>query len=119
MENIFDSLKRRAFDTVTQVMGYNATWTSSESGSSELTARVGYKDPSEAQELSGIDSWNPDEPFLEYRADFFPGLKERVDNKELEHVAIIGVGYFAIQDIRTKFDGDTFVARLLKTDPPT
>lgn len=112
--NIFDSLKRRAFDTVTQVMGYDATWTSSESGNSELKARVGYKDPSEAQELSGIDSWNPDEPFMEYRIDFFPGLKDRVDANHPEFVQIAGVGNFAVVEVKTKYDGDTYIARLRK-----
>lgn len=115
--NVFDSLKRTAFDVVTNLMGYNAKWTSSESGSSELTARVGYKDPSEAQELSGIESWNPNEPFMEYRIDFFPGLKSQVDAGKLEHVTIEGIGFFAIKEVRTKFDGDTYVARLQHDTP--
>jgi hypothetical protein len=99
-------------------MGYDATWTSSESGSSQLTARVTYKDPSEAQELSGIDTWNPDEPFMEYRVDFFPGLKERVDSSKLEYVEILEIGWFAVREVKTKFDGDTFIARLTKTEAP-
>lgn len=112
MGNIFDSLKRKAFDVVTLTMGYDATWQSSESGVLVQTARVGFKDPSEKQELSGIDTWNPDEPFMEYRTDFFPGLKERVDASNLEYVEISGVGYFAVREVKTKFDGETFVARL-------
>lgn len=116
--NHFDSLKRQAFDVVTQTMGYNATWQSSESGSLLLSARVGYKDPSEKQELSGIDSWNPDQPFMEYRVDFFPGLKARVDSAELEHVTIEGIGYFSVKEVRTAVDGDTYVARLDAATPP-
>ncbi len=115
--NQFDSLKKGAFDVVTQVMGYDATWTSSESGSSELKARVGYKDPSEKQELSGIDSWNPNEPFMEYRAPFFEGLKDRVDNNKAEFVEIEGIGYFAVKEVQTKVDGEVFVARLVETTP--
>ena len=115
--NIFDNAKRKAFDVVTQVMGYDAKWTSSVSGSSELTARVGFKEPSEKQELSGIDSWNPNEPFMEYRVDFFDGLKTRVDTGNLEHVEIVGVGYFAIKEIQTKVDGEVYVARLIRTTP--
>lgn len=114
--NQFDSLKKRAFDTVTHVMGYDATWVSSESNES-FTARVGYKDPSEAQELSGIDSWNPDQPFMEYRTGFFAGLKEAVDDAQPEFVTIAGIGYFAVKEVQTKFDGDTFVARLVATEP--
>ena len=112
MGNAFDSLKKQAFDVVTHVMGYDAVWTSSESGSLPLLARVGYKDPSEKQELSGIDSWNPDEPFMEYRIGFFPGLKERVDSSHAEFVEISGKGFFAVREVQTKFDGETFVARL-------
>jgi len=112
--NIFDSLKIKAFDVVTNVMGYNATWLS---GSITYSARVGFKDPSEKQELSGIDSWNPDEPFMEYRIGFFENLKTRVDTGNLEHVTIEGVGYFAVVEVKTKYDGETFVARLRHAVP--
>lgn len=115
--NIFDNAKRHAFDVVTQVMGYDAKWTSSVSGSSELTARVGFKEPSEKQELSGIDSWNPNEPFMEYRVDFFDGLKTRVDAGNAEFVEIVGVGYFAVKEVQTKVDGEVYVARLIRTMP--
>lgn len=109
--NAFDSLKKNTFDTVTRVMGYDAIWVNSESNESFI-ARVGYKDPSEKQELSGIDSWNPSEPFMEYRAGFFENLKVRVDNGNLETVEISGKGNFAVVEVRSKYDGDTFVARL-------
>ena len=112
--NIFDSLKTKAFDVVTNVMGYNATWLS---GSITYSARVGFKDPSEKQELSGIDSWNPDEPFMEYRIGFFENLKLKVDSGNLEHVTIEGIGYFAVVEVKTKYDGETFVARLRHAVP--
>lgn len=107
--NIFDSLKTQAFDVITNTMGYNASWLSE---SILHSARVGFKDPSEKQELSGIDSWNPDEPFMEYRIGFFENLKLNVDSGNLEHVTIEGIGYFAVVEVRTKYDGETFVARL-------
>jgi len=107
--NIFDSLKKQTFDVITNTMGYNAVWISE---SDTFTARVGYKDPSEKQELSGIDSWHPDEPFMEYRIGFFENLKSRVDSGLPEFVTIEGIGYFAVAEVRTKFDGETFVARL-------
>lgn len=107
--NIFDSLKTQAFDVITNTMGYNATWLSE---SITYSARVGFKDPSEKQELSGIDSWNPDEPFMEYRIGFFENLKISVDQGNLERVTIEGIGYFAVVEVKTKYDGETFVARL-------
>lgn len=112
--NIFDSLKTQVFDVVTNMMGYNATWLSE---SITLIAKVGFKDPSEKQELSGIDSWNPDEPFMEYRVGFFDGLKTRVDNGNLEHITIEGIGYFAVVEVKTKYDGETFIARLRHAIP--
>ena len=112
--NIFDSLKKQAFDVVTDVMGYNATWLSE---SITHVGKVGFKDPSEKQELSGISSWNPDEPFMEYRIGFFENLKTRVDNGNLEHVTIEGIGYFAVVEVKTKYDGETFIARLRHATP--
>lgn len=119
--NIFDSLKRAAFDTITRVMGYDAVWVS-ESGT--FTSEVGYKDPSEKQELSGIDSWNPNQPFMEYRKGFFDGLKESVDAGNPQFVTITQrndseniVGYFNVKEVQTKYDGETFIARLIKTTP--
>jgi hypothetical protein len=112
MSNIFDSLKIKTFDVITKTMGYDAVWISSELGSFPSLARVVYKDPSEKQELSGIDSWNPDQPFMEYRIGFFLRLKERVDLGFAEFVEINGKGFFAVREVKTKFDGDTFMARL-------
>ena len=112
--NIFDSLKKQAFDVVTDTMGYNANWLSE---SISYNARVGFKDPSEKQELSGIDSWNPDEPFMEYRVGFFENLKLKVDSGLPEFVTIEGIGYFAVVEVKTKYDGETFVARLRHAIP--
>lgn len=112
--NIFDSLKVQVFDVVTDQMGYNATWLSSESGSSILTARVGYKDPSEKQELSGVGEWEPDVPYMEYRVGFFPDLKERTDRGFQEIVTIEGKGNFSIRKVITRYDGDTFLATMEK-----
>lgn len=112
--NIFDSLKKQAFDVVTDTMGYDATWLSE---SITYSARVGFMDPSEKQELSGIDSWNPDEPFMEYRIGFFENLKSRVDSKNLEYITIEGIGYFAVVEVKTKYDGETFIARLRHAVP--
>lgn len=114
--NPFDTLKIKTFDVITQTMGYDAVWTNSVS-SEVLTSRIGYKDPSEKQELSGIDSWNPSEPFMEYRIGFFSGLKELTDSNVFQKVTIDTKGVFYVREVQTKFDGDTFVARLAKELP--
>lgn len=110
----FDSLKIKVFDIITKNFGYAASWTSSESGVT-YTVNVGYKDPSEAEKLSGIPDWDPDIPYMEYRIDHFPGLKKLVDNSKPEVVVIDKKGTFVVQEVKTKSDGDTFVARLIKT----
>jgi len=124
MGNIFDTLKTKAFDVVTNLMGYDAAWTHSVSDIL-LTAEVGYLDPSEKAELSGIDTWDSETPFMEYRTGFFLGLKEAVDAGQTEYVYITHrgepdnyIGYFAVREVRTKYDGDTFVARLIKQPLP-
>lgn len=116
--NIFDPLKRKVFDVVTDVMGYDSVWIS---GSNTFTARVGYKYPSEKEELSGIESWNPDQPYMEYRRGFFIGLKESVDTGAKQFVTIMHknepsniIGYFAVSEVKSKHDGDVLVARLIK-----
>lgn len=111
--NAFDSLKITAFDKVTHFFGYDATWTNSESD--ELfSGRVGFRDPSEAEKLSGIDTWNPDKPYMEYRVGVFPGLKELTDKTTGETVSIVDKGDFIVQEVLTKSDGDTYVAVLVK-----
>lgn len=119
--NIFDTLKTKAFDTVTYVMGYDAVWVSSVSGMA-FTSRVGYKDPSEKEKLSGIAEWNPDIPYMEYRIGFFPELKENVDAGYLEYVTIYDTNpstgvqfikaYAAVREVKTAVDGDVFKCKL-------
>lgn len=111
--NHFDSLKIKAFDKVTKLFGYDAFWTSSVSNESYI-ARVGYKDPSDSEKLSGIDSWDPEKPYMEYRVGKFPGLKELSDKNLGEQVTITGKGSFVVQEVKTKSDGDTYVALLVK-----
>jgi len=101
------------FGVVTRVMGYDAVWVSSVDGLT-YTARIGYKDPSEAEKLSGIDSWDPDIPYMEYIIGQFPGLKELVDKSSPEEITIEDRGSFVVQEVKTKSDGDMYVARLVR-----
>jgi len=109
--NAFDSLKTKPFDTVTRVMGYSAAWISSESGA-VYAARVTYKDPSEKEKFAGLDDWNPDIPYMEYRFPYFEGLKLAVDRAQPEFITIEGKGYFAVREVKTSIDGDVFKCKL-------
>jgi len=119
--NLFDRIKVPAFNVITRVMGYDAVWVSSVDGLI-YTGRVGFKDPSEAEKLSGIDSYNEDQPYMEYIVGIFPGLKELTDATTGEIVTIYdtnanGVqfikGTFNVAKVVTKSDGDTYVATLI------
>jgi hypothetical protein len=48
---------------------------------------------------------------MEYYAGTFDGLKEAVDAGNKEYITVRETTYF-VQDITTKFDGNTYVAHL-------
>jgi len=119
--NLFDRIKVPAFNVITRVMGYDAVWVSSVDGLTYV-GRVGFKDPSEAEKLSGIDSYNEDQPYMEYIVGIFPGLKELTEATTGEIVTIYDTdangiqfvkGVFAVAKVVTKSDGDTYVATLI------
>lgn len=112
MANFFDSLRDKAFDITTQVMGYDASWIPRETPEAEpITARVHFKIPDEKQELGGVD-YMPPTPFMEYRAPFFEGLYEAVRaNNGQEPVTIDGKEYI-VMAVDKIADGATFRAYL-------
>lgn len=119
--NLFDRIKRPAFGVVTRVMGYDAIWVSSVTGIT-YTCRVGFKDPSEAERLSGIMDYNEDQPYMEYIVGDFPGLKENTESTTGETVTIYDTdvygaqfvkGIFVVSKVVTKSDGDLYVATLI------
>lgn len=110
MANIFDSLKNKAFDLTTKVMGYDATWTNSQT-LEEFAARVHYKGPTIPEELASVD-YMPVEPMIEFKAGDFPGLKELIDAGEVETIAIDTIGSFYGREVLKTFDGDTIIVTL-------
>lgn len=119
MGNIFDSMRDSAFDTTTKVMGYDATWlpSTADEDSEPLTARVHFKSPDQAQEMSGID-YMPLTPFMEYRSPFLPNLYELVqENNGGERVTINGVIYYVRKVVRLH-DGATYMATLEINNEP-
>ena len=110
--NLFDGLRDISFDLVTNTMGYDATWIPS-NGSYPLgySAKVLFKDPEADLKLSGAtySSFNYQ---MEYRSDFFTGLKMLVDeNITNEQVTVNGLNYY-VRAIDTKADGKTYLATL-------
>jgi len=98
------------FATVTNTMGYDATWLPPAGGSQQL-ARVLFAGPTEKEKLKSAD-FDPEKLEMEYKAGDFEGLKELADDNEMPVITIIQIGEFTVKSVAKKFDGKTFVARL-------
>lgn len=108
-ENIFDGLQNTAFDVVTTTMGYDATWSPSEGGST-LTGRILFNNPTESKKLSEVE-YDPYAYRMEYKRGVFDGLKESVDRNGTETVTIKGQDYY-VRQVAAKHDGNTLIATL-------
>ncbi|MCO5238864.1 MAG: hypothetical protein M9904_02305 [Chitinophagaceae bacterium] len=113
-ENIFDGMRDKAHDVVSNTMGYTASWLPSDStdGDEPLTARVLFNKPTDKEKVDGYE-YDPYRYMMEYRNDFFPGLKDRVDSNRNETVFISGIEYY-VRSIAAKYDGNTLIAELYK-----
>ena len=114
---IFDRLQEVSFDTVSRTMGYDASWTPSNS-STEQTTKVLLKNPTEKYGYLGnqeyqLPEFDPLHWTMEYRAGTFNGLKELADkrNEVSEQVEINGQQFF-VAGVYTKYDGKTYLATI-------
>jgi hypothetical protein len=107
----FDEMEEQVFSQVTTLMGEDAVWYSSFGGESE--GRVLFKYPTHAETIgnSGSGELDPIAPVVEWYRGTFTGLKESVDAQNREYLLLRGQSYF-VESVRTKFDGDTYVANL-------
>jgi len=106
---IFDRLKNNMFDITLNVMGYDASWTNSQTAEI-LTAKVHFKYPTPPEDLAGVEYF-PQEPYMEFKQGDFEGLKELVDDNSTETVIIDGRSYY-VRSVDRKYDGDTLTAVL-------
>lgn len=111
MSNLFDEIRDTLFDIVTNTIGYDATWIPSD-GSNPLgyKARVLFKYPEADRKLSGAtySSFNYE---MEYRRDFFHGLKLSVNHTNTEVITVDGKNYYC-RNVDVLADGNTFKAQL-------
>jgi len=114
-QNPFDGLSDRVFDACEKTMGYNASWTPSQGGSTQ-TARVLFKEPTQDEEIGEYaDSYIQRTFFMEYWDDDFTGLETAVNNDVRETVTISfngGDRTFYIRAVHRKYDGRNFKARI-------
>lgn len=112
--NIFDNLQKVAFGVVSSAMGYNAEWSPLQGGEMK-NARVLYKDATDKHSLSDAE-FDYEDFQMEYNKGDFEGLKQSSDVGNVETIVIFFTGYsksFYVQRVKTKFDGKTFVAKLV------
>lgn len=112
MENLFDGIQHTAFTVVSNTMGYNATWTPSNSNIGE-TARVLFKDATETAHLLQLE-YDPERAIMEYYVGSFSTLKPLVDAKSDEFVIISSVQY-VVDNVEIKEDGKTFLAHIRRS----
>lgn len=113
MGNLFDSLQDNTVDVVTNTMGYPASW-QPVAGGPVITAAVLYNANTDKYDLSNM-GYEPEKWRMEYRAPFFPGLKQSVDENVDEIVTITlpdGDTEFFVRRVIAAFDGKTFIAYL-------
>ena len=125
--NIFDGIKRTAFATTTNVMGYDCSWVPSEVQDPEaepLTAKVHYNKPAKEEELtelgSGVDQlgFMPVFHSIEYLRGTLTGLMESVRAGGDEYITLsqyggTEIGKFQVRQVDPIHDGDTLKADLI------
>lgn len=118
--NHFDSLKEMAFNTVTSLMGYTATWNPSEGGD-QRTGTVTLMGPTEILKILDYE-YSPNRYAMEYLEGNFPGLKEAADQKLEESIFIkVEVDPDVIEEYYLRrvtqiVDGDNYLAVLEKAE---
>lgn len=109
--NAFDSLQGAMMDTVTNVMGYEATWLPSTGGEMQ-SAKVLYNGPTEKEKLFDAN-FSPDKRMLEYFPGDFAELFELWrKNNSVEEITIVDIGTFYVKSVKKKWDGKTYEAQL-------
>ena len=116
---LFGRVQEVSFDCVTRVMGYEASWTPTNSATQQ-TANVLLKNPTEKYGYLGnqqyqLPEFNPLHWVMEYREGKFDGLKALVDTRSSEEKVTINGQEFFVSAVYSKFDGKTYIATLAPT----
>lgn len=128
MGNIFDNLAKQVVNVANETFGYVCTWINSQSSPAQSEVqKVLYNSPDQTRKKYGFGQtfgageslgFNPDSPSMEYRGDFFIGLRDSVRAGQSEYVNIKdigsdgpGVDYF-VEKVSKIHDGNLMVAIL-------
>lgn len=109
MANPFDALQLALHQATTAAFGYDASWVPS-TGGGALTARVHFREPTEAEKLGAV-AYTPSDYFMEWYVGDLTGLFEATRGKKVERVTINEIVY-VIRYVRKMHDGKTYSAHL-------
>jgi hypothetical protein len=109
LPKLFDRLETLVFGTVNQIFGETilATWVSVDTLAS-YTGSVLFSNPTHKETMDQIEYVEAD-PYFEYLAPAFAGLKFRADKSQNEIVNISGADYY-VTAVSQLSDGNTFKA---------
>jgi hypothetical protein len=117
--NLFDKLQSKTVQTIYNTFGYMVSWTPA-GGGPALTAKCGYKEPTEKYTLGEVD-YSPNSFQFEYESKDLPGLYESVQANTFEHIFIYEIGAdvstgirFKVDSFKAMFDGKTLHALIEK-----
>lgn len=111
--NLFDGIQDMMFDVVTEVYGYQASWTPS-AGGAAITGPCLLKEPTKDYDMNGV-AYTPFHRIMEYRQGYFSGLFEAVRAKSDETVIIKGKSYY-VRNVQAAYDGKTYRAEIEATE---
>lgn len=114
----FDQLKTVAFNMVAATMGYDAVWFPNGIESEGILAKVLYNDHAESESVSSHD-YDYARPTIEYKSGDWLTLKQLVDEKTTQIVAIRGTYYYILKVTGEKsaaHDGSVYIAVLEKAN---
>lgn len=104
----FQRFQEKVFDTVTSVMGYDASWYPV-NGGSVLHARVNFKNPHNDADLAGFQ-YSPKMICAEWKKGDLSGL-ETAFNVTSEQITVNAIAYNVIH-VKATADGQTYQAVL-------
>lgn len=113
--NLFDALQETAFATVTNTMGYDASW-QPQGVQIVYTARVLFSDPTDDKDKVSDQSYTSSNPQVEYKDDDLPGLYDAVHaNNGGQTITVNGLNYTTLT-AKKKYDGKTIILDVIEAE---
>jgi hypothetical protein len=111
--SMFDGIQKAVVSTIQNIMGDTAVWIPLDWNKPIQTAKVLYNNSETNFQLGDTNKYDysPYVHSIEYYIDQFTGLKQSVEEGNVEEIKINGSKYF-VKEIKPKFDGKVLIAYL-------